>query len=321
MNNIKGVTIGDINGIGILLLIDLWKRKKIKNFILITNIVILKKFFKKNNIKIKINIFDNNNKINNRLFNVYNINAKSNNDNTYKSLKIAYELAKNKTVIGIVTLPLNKYLIRKNIDKRFIGQTEFFQKLDNKKVSNMIFFDKKIIITTLTNHIELKSVSKIFKKSSKILNKIISLNKTLINDFGINNPKIIISGLNPHAGENSSIGNEEEKYIKPIVKKLKSINLNIFGPQSADSILLNNNIKKFNCFIFNYHDQALIPFKIITNYRGVNYTGGLNIIRVSPVHGTAYDLVGKRIKKNTNLINCFNFIDKINKNRLKIVST
>jgi len=179
----------------------------------------------------------------------------------------------------------------------------------------MIFVYKKIIFTTLTTHISLKNVNKHLLEKNFILNKIISLNESLINDFKITRPKIIISGINPHSGENNTIGNEESVYIKPIIRKLIKKNILIEGPYSADGIINNKNLKKFDCFIFNYHDQALIPFKIFSKNNGINFTSGIDIIRVSPDHGTGYDIVGKNIAKMTGLINCFKFINKIYNNK------
>ena len=136
-------------------------------------------------------------------------------------------------------------------------------------------------------------------------------------DFNIKQPKIIISGLNPHAGENGKLGNEEIKIISPVVKKLKSKGIKIQGPYSADSLLINKNLKYYDCFIFLFHDQALIPFKYISKFSGVNYTGNLDIIRVSPDHGTAYNLVGSKNISYKSFLNCFKLVMKISKNRIK----
>ena len=153
--------------------------------------------------------------------------------------------------------------------------------------------------------------------TKKILyNQLINLNNTLKIDFNISKPKIVISGLNPHAGENGNIGLEEILNIYPEVKRLRKKGLIIDGPLSADSILIKNNLKKYNCFVFLFHDQALIPFKYISQFSGVNYTGNLNIIRTSPDHGTAYELVGTNRISNKSFMNCYKLIKKIYKNRI-----
>ena len=321
MINIIAISIGDIDGIGIDLLIRLWKLKKIKKkFILFKNIKIFKKYLSKRNLEIKINIVNINLKKEivflENFFNIYDFKAKNNFYNSYNSLIESYNFTKKNNSIGIITLPLSKYKLRK-IDKKFIGQTEFFQKIDNKKILNMIFIKQKLIITPLTTHIKIKDIVKFVNKKDFILNKILSIYKILINDFKIIKPKILISGLNPHSGEKGEIGTEEINYILPIIKKIRK-NILIDGPISADSMLTKLNIKKYDCFIFIFHDQALIPFKYISNYEGINFTGGLSFIRVSPDHGTAIKLVGQKNIKSTSLLNCFKFIHKMYKNRKKI---
>ena len=180
----------------------------------------------------------------------------------------------------------------------------------------MILFNNKIIVSPITTHIKVNNISKLISRKDYLLNQIVNLNNTLKVDFNIKKPKLIISGLNPHAGENGNIGFEEIKIIKPLVSKLKHKGILIDGPFSADSILIKKNLKQYNCFVFIYHDQALIPFKFISKYSGVNYTGNLSIIRTSPDHGTAYDLVGSKNISNKSFLNCFKLIKKIYKNRI-----
>ena len=116
------------------------------------------------------------------------------------------------------------------------------------------------------HHIELRKIPKLISNKKLIYNQVKNLNNTLKIDFNIQKPKIIISGLNPHAGENGMIGNEEKKIILPTIKKLRKIGIDIDGPLSADSLLIKKNIQTYNCFIFIYHDQALIPFKFISQF-------------------------------------------------------
>tara|TARA_A100000164_G_C21859395_1_gene749243 strand:- start:16 stop:990 length:975 start_codon:yes stop_codon:yes gene_type:complete len=318
MNKIVAITIGDINGIGIDILINTYKKNKINNFILFTNINKLKKYLNIRKIKLNLNVINKNkenlNFVKNK-FNVYTYKSLSSEDNTYKSLKFAYNLCINKFCIGIITLPLRKDLIKNKIDKKFIGHTEYFQKIDNKKYANMVLYHKKIIVSPITTHIPIKNISKFISNKNFLYNQIYNLYKCLKIDFNFVKPKIVISGLNPHAGENGNIGNEEKKLITPTIKKLKNNGINIDGPVSADSILINKSFKKYNCFIFIYHDQALIPFKFISQFSGVNYTSNLNIIRTSPDHGTANNLVGSKNVSSDSLINCYKLIKKINKNR------
>ncbi len=324
MSKLVGITIGDINGIGINILIDSWRKNKIKDFILFTDYTVLKKFLKKSNYKLKINLIHKINEEDSQnikfiqgKINVYSYKSISLEDNTFKSLKFGYEFCKKNICIGLITLPLRKDLIIENIDKNFTGHTEYFQKIDSKKYSNMILYNKKIIISPLTTHIELKNVTKTIANKDFIFKKIYNLHKSLKYDFNIKNPKIIISGLNPHAGENGKIGKEEIKYILPSLKKLKNNRINIDGPVSADSILVKSNLENYDCFVFIYHDQALIPFKLLSQFTGVNYTGNLSIIRTSPDHGTAYNLRNTNNISKKSFLNCYKLINKIYKNRKK----
>ena len=320
--NTKAVTIGDIEGIGIELLINIWKfnRKTVGNFILISNFNLFEKYIKKNKIKIpyyKTNKISEANKIFNSFLPIFNISANSNNLNSYHSLKKGYDLNKNKLCSALITLPINKEKIINKIDSKFTGQTEFLQKLDKKKYSNMIFFAKNIIISTLTTHIPLNKINYYLKQKKIIYQKIYSLNQILIKDFNILKPKFAIAGINPHAGENGTIGIEEIKFLNPVIKKLINKGINIDGPFSPDSIFNSSNREKYNCFICIYHDQALIPFKLLSKFNGVNFTGSLSIIRTSPAHGTAYNLVNTNNANNSSLINSFTIAEKIYQNRLR----
>ena len=323
MSKLIAVTIGDIKGIGIEILIKEWKKGNIKDFILISNYSLFKKYILLNNIKIKIFkstiyksklIFDKN------YFNIFDIKASNYDENSFASLNESFRLVKKNYFIGIITLPINKKKINR-INSKFIDQTSFFTKKDNKKISNMIFVYKNFYFVPLTTHIKLRDVSKNFKNTNKYIEKIKSLNLTLLKDFEIKNPKFIIAGINPHNGENGIISSEDNEYLKPIIKKLKKLNIKIIGPISPDTIVNKNNLKNFNCFIFTYHDQALIPFKIISNYSGVNYTSNLDIIRISPDHGTAYDMVGKKNQSSLGIINSFKLLKKIKSNRIKYDNT
>ena len=124
-----------------------------------------------------------------------------------------------------------------------------------------------------------------------------------------------MAGINPHSGENGIISKEDDKLLKPIINKLQKLKIDISGPISGDAVVNKKNLSKFDCFIFTYHDQALIPFKLITEYSGVNYTSNLDIIRVSPDHGTAYDIVGKQYESPLGIINSFKLLKKISSNR------
>ena len=319
MSNLIAITIGDIKGIGIDILIKAQNSNKINNYILFTNEKIINNYLKKSKIKLKINKINSDKKnigFEKNKINIFSYKARSLEENTFKSLEFAYKFCVNKICIGIITLPLRKDLIKNKIDKNFIGQTEFFQNIDKKDSVNMILFHKKIIVSPLTTHIEVKKISKIISNKKFLYKQIVSLYNSLKFDFMINKPKIIISGFNPHSGENGNIGQEEIKSLIPVIKKLKKNGISIYGPFSADSILVKENLKNYDCFVFMFHDQALIPFKYISQFSGVNYTSNLKIIRTSPDHGTAYNLVGTNKITDKSFINCFKLVKKIYKNRI-----
>ena len=316
MKNKLCISIGDINGIGIEMLLNIYDKSQNNDFILFTNLNIFERYLIKNNIKIKINVVNKNNnlKFDKDKINIYDFKASNYAENTFKSIKQSYYFCLNNSNMGLITLPLNKKLIS-NKFKSFIGHTEYLEKLSKSKTSNMIFILNKLIISTLTTHLPINKIRRKISNKNFIFEKVITLNNTLKKDFKIKKPKILISGMNPHAGENGYIGNEEIKYIIPQIIKLKKHKVNIHGPISGDSMLTKYNLKKYDCFLFVFHDQGLIPFKYISNFQGVHYTSNLKILRVSPDHGTAYDLVGKNVASNKSLLNCFKFIKKINKNR------
>ena len=323
ISNLTAVSIGDIKGIGIEILIKSWKRKELKNFVLITNYKLFNKYILQKKILLKIfksQVIGNKITYQKNSFNIFDISAKNYNHNTFNSLIESYKLVKKQLFIGLVTLPINKKKLNL-INSSFIDQTTFFTRNDGKKISNMIFVYKNIFFVPLTIHLELKRVSREYKKTEKYIEKIKNLNQTLIRDFGIKKPKFIMAGINPHNGENGAISIEDEKLLKPIIYKLKKLKIDINGPISPDAIVNKKNLDNFNCFIFTYHDQALIPFKLISEYSGVNYTSSLDIIRVSPDHGTAYDIVGKKYASPLGIINSFKLLKKISLNRAKYEKT
>ena len=209
----------------------------------------------------------------------------------YKSLEKSCLQLKNKKINVLITAPIDKYQIRRSIPD-FIGHTEY---LENQFEGNslMVMLSEKMKIAFITGHIPLNKVSEKIN-TQKIINKTIQLNSSLKKDFNIINPKIAVLGLNPHAGENDMLGTEESTIISPAIKTLKEKEKIIAeGPFSADSFFTEKKLKKYDGIIAMYHDQGLIPFKTLSFYKGVNFTAGLEMIRTSPVHGVAYDIAGK----------------------------
>ncbi len=209
------------------------------------------------------------------------------------SFKKSIEALKNNYIDVLVTAPINKFTARK-FEKDFIGHTEFLEKnFDGNSL--MIMVSDQIKIACVTSHIPLSKVSEQLSVE-KIKNCIKSMNNTLMQDFAITRPKIAILGINPHAGENGMLGREEGEIITPAIQETAvKHNILCFGPFSSDTFFTRKNIRSFDAVIAMYHDQALMPFKMISFNDGVNYTAGLSIVRTSPVHGTAYDIAGKNI--------------------------
>ena len=208
----------------------------------------------------------------------------------FDSIKTACKALTDGEIDVLVTAPINKSTIQEKV-KDFVGHTEFLQG-NFKRESLMIMVSEAMKIAFVTGHIPLSDVKTAITKE-KIIAKATLLNQSLITDFGIRKPKIAVIGLNPHAGEDGMLGSEEKEIIIPAIKQLKENDIMIFGPYPADSFFTPKNLKAFDGILSMYHDQGLTPFKTLSFSEGVNYTGGLNIVRTSPAHGTAYDIAGK----------------------------
>jgi len=211
---------------------------------------------------------------------------------SFDSLKQATQALKDKKIDVLVTAPINKASIQEKVSS-FIGHTEFLQG-NFEGESLMIMLSEVMRIAFVTGHVPLTDVKKAIT-TENIYTKTLQLNTSLIQDFGIRKPKIAVLGLNPHAGEEGMLGKEENDIITPTIKKLKEEGIMAFGPYPADSFFINKNLQQFDGILSMYHDQGLTAFKTLCFSEGVNYTAGLNIIRTSPVHGTAYEIAGQGI--------------------------
>ena len=297
----KFVFLGDLDSINIELIHNSHNYLKNKvEYILLGNIKDASKYLSKINSKIEINEiynplnFENYKKNNLNFFNIENI-YKKKYQILLNQLSIANHLS-NSTQIDLVTLPINKSVFKKKIE--FTGMTEYLGKI-NKRNTIMLMHGEKFSVIPLTTHINLKDVRKYLNK------KYLNLKLTLINKqiqrriYELNFKSIKFLCYNPHCSEQNTIGNEDRK-INEIIKKFK----NIYGPLSADSAF--NKIQNNLLFISMYHDQVLIPFKIL-NKKGINLTLGLNYRRLSPAHGTAGDIKYKNIANLSSYIACMNF--------------
>ncbi len=190
----------------------------------------------------------------------------------------------------LVTAPINKYNIQDE-DFKYPGHTDYLnQELEGDAM--MLMISDQLRIGLLTDHIPIKDVAKEIT-ADLIIRKVKTLNKSLKEDFNILKPRIALLGLNPHSGDQGVIGQEELKIMSPTIKKLFAEGILVTGPFSADSFFGSNQYENFDAVLACYHDQGLTPFKTLSFGSGVNYTAGLNKIRTSPDHGTAYEIAGK----------------------------
>jgi len=202
----------------------------------------------------------------------------------------------------IVTAPTSKEAMNL-AGHKFNGQTEVLEKYlahDGQK-AEMLFVSKDFRVLLLTRHIPLKDVSKTLTKGL-IIEKIERLRSYFQNSLYITKPSFAMCALNPHAGENCLIGNEEDKVMLPAIEAVRNRGINITNPLPADTLFINGVQKylrgeklPYDCYIACYHDQGLIPIKSVASEKTVNMTIGLDIIRTSPSHGTAFDIAGKNI--------------------------
>ncbi len=208
-----------------------------------------------------------------------------------KSLQAAVEALKKNEIQGLITAPIHK----KNIQSenfKFTGHTPFLKHAFNVPDVVMILFANQFRVALITEHVSIKEVAG-FITRELVLRKLNILNESLKRDFGIDKPKIAVLGLNPHAGDEGLIGNEEESIIRPAIKEAKQNNMMVTGPFSADAFFARHYHLRFDAVLAMYHDQGLIPFKALASGEGVNFTAGLPTVRTSPDHGTAFDIAGK----------------------------
>lgn len=192
---------------------------------------------------------------------------------------------------ALVTAPINKDTIQ-NEEFNFPGHTEYLQERAGAPDSLMFLVSDNLRVGVVTGHIPVADVARSITVE-KILSKLRLMDASLRNDFWIRKPKIAVLGLNPHAGDNGVIGNEEQTTIIPAIEEARANDILAFGPYPADGFFASGTYLQFDAVLAMYHDQGLIPFKQIAFESGVNFTAGLNIIRTSPDHGTAYDIAGK----------------------------
>lgn len=192
---------------------------------------------------------------------------------------------------AVVTAPINKSNMKLG-NFPFPGHSEYFAKAAKSDDFLMFMISPALRVGVVTGHIPVSEVSAKLSQSL-ILKKITLMHNSLVEDFGIRRPRIAVLGLNPHAGDDGVLGHEDGEIIFPAIREAFDKNILAFGPYPADGFFGSGQIQKFDAVLAMYHDQGLIPFKILSYGEGVNFTAALPFVRTSPAHGTAYEIVGK----------------------------
>ncbi len=312
---------GDPNSINSEIIYKTWKKLNSttrKKIVIISNYHLLKEQFKKLKYSIDLQkIGDINDNFTDNKLKIFNINLNFKNpfiisENVkskfvLQSLNLAHKCALKKSVKGIINCPIDKKLLKK--DK--IGVTEYLATKCNIKDNSevMLIGNNKFFVAPITTHIDLKDVSKNIKKEN-IVKKIITIERWFKKNLR-KKPKIGILGLNPHNAELRG-NSEEKKLIIPAIKLIKKYGINLTGPLVSDTLFIDK-YKNFDVIVGMYHDQVLTPFKTLFKYKAINITLGLKYCRVSPDHGTAVNIIKKKVADENSLINCVNFVNKYGK--------
>jgi 4-hydroxythreonine-4-phosphate dehydrogenase len=337
-NIIVGISIGDLNGIGSEVILKTFEDSRMLELctpVIFANVKVLSFIKKTLELTAPLHGIDKLDQLVLGKINVLNIwreGVELNfgvNDSTIgkyaiQSFVAATKALKENQIDVLVTAPINKYNIQSE-DFKFPGHTDY---LDKELEGNalMLMVQDNLRVGLLTDHIPVNEVAKHLTEKL-ITQKIETIKLALTQDFGINKPKIAVLALNPHAGDNGVIGKEDDEILKPAIKKLYAKGTLVFGPYAADGFFGSNQYEKYDAVVATYHDQGLIPFKTLSFGNGVNYTAGLNKIRTSPDHGTAYEIAGKGIADYNSLkeavytaidiYNSRNQYQEISKNPLK----
>lgn len=304
-NVIVGVSIGDLNGIGSEVILKTFEDTRMLEFctpVIFGNVKLLS-FVKKalNLNEVNLHGIDSMDQMVIGKINVLNLwkegvninfgqNDEAAGEYAIKSFTEATAALKDGKIDVLVTAPINKYNIQSE-DFKFPGHTDYLnQELEGDAL--MLMVQDNLRVGLLTDHIPVSEVSKHLNEAL-IRKKLLTVNQSLKQDFRVNMPKIAVLGINPHSGDNGVIGKEDDEVLKPALKKLFEEGVLVFGPYSADSFFGTGQYEKYDAVIAAYHDQGLIPFKTLSFGNGVNYTAGLQGVRTSPDHGTAYEIAGK----------------------------
>lgn len=323
MKPLIGITMGDPAGVGPELIVKLLKNKSFdfSKFIFFGSSKVLEYEFRKYNVRIPIKNFSTIGSVDTSKEFIVNFEPKKFDFNfeigkinpncgklAYEAILNAIEFANRGLVKAIVTCPINKESL-KLASVELIGHTEILSKKSKSNDVFMLMVNDELKVILCTIHVPLlKAVLSLDEKL--VLKTIIAANKACYN-FGIKSPRIGVAGLNPHAGENGTMGDEEQIFIKPAIQEAINSGLNVSGPISPDIIFSMAREKKFDIVVSLYHDQGLIPFKYFGVGNGVNITLGLPFVRTSPDHGTAFDIAGKGIANPNSFFKAIRYAEKM----------
>ena len=306
-NNIKlGISIGDLNGIGGEIILRTFEDERMLEFctpILFASAKTVSFLLNHFDIDIKfqgikspeealdgkmnvMSVFDDNTQID------FGLETKENGKYSIQSLKSAVEALKSDEIDVLVTAPISKSNIQDD-DFKFPGHTDYLNQ-ELKGDSLMFMITENLKIGLLTDHVPVKDVARTITVDL-INKKYRTVYNTLLQDFGVEKPKIAFLGINPHVGDGGVIGQEDKEVLIPTLEKIREKGELAYGPYAADSFFGSGNYKNFDAIIAAYHDQGLIPFKTLSFGKGVNFTAGLDRIRTSPDHGTAFEIAGKGV--------------------------
>jgi len=208
-----------------------------------------------------------------------------------EAIRRATALLKSGQAEALVTAPVSKKAIHK-AGFRFPGQTEFLLRISGSRRVAMMMVSRAITVGLVTIHEPLRHVHALLSPE-RIRETIAVVHTSLERDFGITAPRLAVLGFNPHAGEQGDIGTEEATVITRTIRSLRRSGIALEGPLPADGVFAHYEPGRYDAIIAMYHDQGLIPFKLLARNRGVNFSAGLEIIRTSPAHGTAFDIAGR----------------------------
>jgi 4-hydroxythreonine-4-phosphate dehydrogenase len=212
----------------------------------------------------------------------------------FVALERAVADLKNGDIDALVTAPINKHNIQSETFT-FPGHTEYLEaSVGDGNKALMILCNERVRVALVTTHLPISKIPEAITKEA-ILEHLTTFKRSLIEDFGLEAPKIAVLSLNPHSGEEGLLGTEEQDVISPAIAEAKDNKILAFGPFAADGFWGSGQYSKFDGILAMYHDQGLAPFKTIAMESGINYTAGLPYVRTSPDHGTGYDIAGKGV--------------------------